>query len=54
MSGGLDLAIALNRQGHALTVHATPHLIRQKNSLGDMESSFVIGVGPDTSLTPVR
>ncbi|HEX3755385.1 MAG TPA: M50 family metallopeptidase [Rhizomicrobium sp.] len=45
MSGGENLAISLERQGHSLTVHAVPHLVRQKNMLGEWESSFVIGIG---------
>jgi len=53
MSGGEDLAITLNRQGRALTVHAVPHLVRQRDQFGDMSSTFVIGVTQMTSEKPV-
>jgi regulator of sigma E protease len=54
MSGGQDLAIDLQRQGHALTVHAVPRLVRQNNSMGELESSFVIGVTQMKGQMPVH
>jgi regulator of sigma E protease len=52
MSGGENLAISLERNGRPLTVHAVPHLVRQKNMLGEWESSFVVGIGR-ANLEPV-
>jgi regulator of sigma E protease len=54
MNGGQNLAIDLEREGHVLTVHAVPHLMRQPNSLGELESSFVIGVSQMKGLAPVH
>ena len=44
--GGEDLAIALERQGRSLVVHAVPRLIEQPDPLGGKGSVFVIGVRP--------
>ena len=45
MRGGEDLAISLNRNGKALTVHAVPRLARVEDMLGETENTYVIGVG---------
>jgi regulator of sigma E protease len=52
MRGGEDLAIELDRHGTHLTVHAVPRLLRQQNFLGEMESSFVIGVRSMPGMEP--
>ena len=44
VSGGHDLAIGLARAGQPLTLHATPRIMRMRDSLGDMGNSVVIGV----------
>ena len=54
MRGGENLAIDLERGGQRLTVHAVPRLVRQKNILGEMENTFVIGVRPSTKVTPIQ
>ena len=54
MRGGEDLAIDLDRHGRHLTLHAVPRLLRQPNALGEMESSYVIGVRSMPGLAPVR
>jgi regulator of sigma E protease len=45
MRGGENLAIDLNRNGKALTVHAVPKLARVEDMLGETENTYVIGVG---------
>jgi regulator of sigma E protease len=52
--GGEDLAIDLDRHGNRLTVHAVPRLQRHQNELGEMESSFMVGIRSMPGLAPVR
>ena len=52
MRGGEDLAIDLDRGGQRLTVHAVPRAVRQRNMLGEMEQTYVIGVRASTT-TPL-
>jgi regulator of sigma E protease len=54
MRGGENLAIDLERGSQRLTVHAIPRLVRQKNILGEMEATYVIGVRPSTKVTPIQ
>jgi regulator of sigma E protease len=51
--GGEDLTIGLERQGAALTLHAVPRLVRLRNGFGQMETTYVIGVGPSRQVKPV-
>jgi regulator of sigma E protease len=48
VSGGRNLAIALNRAGEIVTVHVTPHMMRTQDVLGDMGDTMVIGVRQST------
>ena len=43
----------LERQGAALTLHAVPRLVRIRNGFGQMEPTYVIGVGPSRQVKPV-
>jgi regulator of sigma E protease len=52
--GGEDLAIELDRHGRHLTVHAVPRLQQRLNELGEMESSYLIGIRSMSGLAPVR
>lgn len=54
MRGGEDLTIDLDRHGQHLTVHAVPRPMRLRNGLGEVESSFGIGVSSMPGLAPQR
>lgn len=47
-----DLAITLERQGHELTVHATPKVIRRKDIFGSYENAPVLGVTLSRDVKP--
>jgi regulator of sigma E protease len=47
LSAGQDLAIDLERNGRALTVHATPRLTTITDQLGDTVKSFALGINQD-------
>ena len=48
VSGGRNLAVALDRAGKIMTVHVTPQMMRTRDVLGDMGDTMVIGVRQST------